>query len=335
MENNRKCEIMIEITRIKIENWASVLKIENLILAEHDYRILFLLKDIYSHPFLSNRLCLKGGTAINKLFLKETSRLSIDLDFNIIGEKERVFKERKEIKGKLIEMLRRQKMEKIKVKSRYDELTVSGRYKPIFGEKQKIKLEISYIERIPILDPVEKEMKIPLGKIRVKTYRIEELLATKIRALYDRLKGRDIYDLYFSSFIDFDKILLKKLVLFYFYKSGKIFNPKIFFRNIEDKFLSEKFIDDVSIFIKPTTEFSIKNNIKRILEFYSFLKEFDEHDKKFILLAEKLLGMELSSKNLKLIKNINYPLDFLFDDLEISERARKMTIEEIKPMKKK
>jgi len=74
MENNRKCEIMIEITRIKIENWASVLKIENLILAEHDYRILFLLKDIYSHPFLSNRLCLKGGTAINKLFLKETSR---------------------------------------------------------------------------------------------------------------------------------------------------------------------------------------------------------------------------------------------------------------------
>jgi len=326
---------MIEITRIKIENWASVLKIENLILAEHDYRILFLLKDIYSHPFLSNRLCLKGGTAINKLFLKETSRLSIDLDFNIIGEKERVFKERKEIKGKLIEMLRRQKMEKIKVKSRYDELTVSGRYKPIFGEKQKIKLEISYIERIPILDPVEKEMKIPLGKIRVKTYRIEELLATKIRALYDRLKGRDIYDLYFSSFIDFDKILLKKLVLFYFYKSGKIFNPKIFFRNIEDKFLSEKFIDDVSIFIKPTTEFSIKNNIKRILEFYSFLKEFDEHDKKFILLAEKLLGMELSSKNLKLIKNINYPLDFLFDDLEISERARKMTIEEIKPMKKK
>jgi len=128
---------------------------------------------------------------------------------------------------------------------------------------------------------------------------------------------------------------LKKLVLFYFYKSGKIFNPKIFFRNIEDKFLSEKFIDDVSIFIKPTTEFSIKNNIKRILEFYSFLKEFDEHDKKFILLAEKLLGMELSSKNLKLIKNINYPLDFLFDDLEISERARKMTIEEIKPMKKK
>ena len=128
---------------------------------------------------------------------------------------------------------------------------------------------------------------------------------------------------------------MKKLVLFYFYKSGKIFNPKIFFRNIEDKFLSEKFIDDVSIFIKPTTEFSIKNNIKRILEFYSFLKEFDEHDKKFILLAEKLLGMELSSKNLKLIKNINYPLDFLFDDLEISERARKMTIEEIKPMKKK
>jgi len=326
---------MIEITRIKIENWASVLKIENLILAEHDYRILFLLKDIYSHPFLSNRLCLKGGTAINKLFLKETSRLSIDLDFNIIGEKEQVFKERKEIKGKLIEMLRRQKMEKIEVKSRYEELTVSGRYKPIFGEKQKIKLEISYIERIPILDPVEKEMKIPLGKIRVKTYRIEELLATKIRALYDRLKGRDIYDLYFSSFIDFDKILLKKLVLFYFYKSGKIFNPKIFFRNIEDKFLSEKFIDDVSIFIKPTTEFSIKNNIKRILEFYSFLKEFDEHDKKFILLAEKSLGMELSSKNLKLIKNINYPLDFLFDDLEISERARKMTIEEIKPMKKK
>jgi predicted nucleotidyltransferase component of viral defense system len=31
---------------------------------------------------------MKGGTAINKLYLGETSRLSVDLDFNHLGPKD-------------------------------------------------------------------------------------------------------------------------------------------------------------------------------------------------------------------------------------------------------
>ena len=41
-----------------------------------------------SHPFLKDRLVLKGGTAIN-LFYLELLRLSVDIDLNYIGALDR------------------------------------------------------------------------------------------------------------------------------------------------------------------------------------------------------------------------------------------------------
>jgi len=34
------------------------------------------------------------------------------------------------------------------------------------------------------------------GSCMITTYKLEELLGTKLRALYQRKKGRDLYDLY-------------------------------------------------------------------------------------------------------------------------------------------
>ena len=61
-----------------------------------------LLWNIYNHPFLREKLVLKGGTALN-LFWLEMPRLSLDLDFNYIGAlgKEEMKKERPQIEGAL------------------------------------------------------------------------------------------------------------------------------------------------------------------------------------------------------------------------------------------
>ena len=58
-------------------------------------RIKRLLIEFHSHPFLKDRLVLKGGTALN-LFYLELSRLSVDIDLNYIGalDRERMLQER-------------------------------------------------------------------------------------------------------------------------------------------------------------------------------------------------------------------------------------------------
>ncbi|MBL8292089.1 MAG: nucleotidyl transferase AbiEii/AbiGii toxin family protein [Bryobacterales bacterium] len=46
--------------------------------------LLHLLGTIQTHPFLRDKLALKGGTALN-LFLFDVPRLSVDIDLNYVG----------------------------------------------------------------------------------------------------------------------------------------------------------------------------------------------------------------------------------------------------------
>ncbi len=52
-------------------------------------RLRQLLIEFRKHPFLRERLVLKGGTAVN-LFYFELPRLSVDIDLNYIGQLNRV-----------------------------------------------------------------------------------------------------------------------------------------------------------------------------------------------------------------------------------------------------
>jgi hypothetical protein len=65
---------------------------------EEVIRLRQLLIEFRKHPFLRDRLVLKGGTAVN-LFYLELSRLSVDIDLNYIGQldREEMHRERPEI----------------------------------------------------------------------------------------------------------------------------------------------------------------------------------------------------------------------------------------------
>lgn len=319
---------MIRINRTIIRNWADKIGIDDLVLAEQDFRLVNLLRAIYSDSFLMNRLYLKGGTAINKLYLRKTPRLSVDIDFNAIGGKERVLEERKQVREKMEAKLKEQDSNcEIRTRRTYELTSVRARYMPLFGGMRYLKIEISNVERFSVLQPIE----IELDGVKINTYRLEELTATKLRALHSRLKGRDIYDLYFVSKIDMNTELMRKLVIYYFYRAGKIFNSKLFFRNIKEKFRSKKYVDDVSGFVRPDIKFSIKDAVKTVLSHYSFLSKLDERDKNFIALSRKLLGKAVSKDKLKIISEIKYPISYLFGpSAVISNEAKCMGIEDIR-----
>jgi predicted nucleotidyltransferase component of viral defense system len=64
----------------------------------------------------------------------------------------------------------------------------------------KLKVEVNSREHLVILGwnsvPFSIESLLFKGKANITTYKLEELLGTKMRALYQRSKGRDLYDLY-------------------------------------------------------------------------------------------------------------------------------------------
>ena len=74
---------------------------------EKVYRLLELIEDFMSVPYLRERLALKGGTAINLFCSENLPRLSIDLDFNYIGalDRELMKKEKLELESTIFEYL--------------------------------------------------------------------------------------------------------------------------------------------------------------------------------------------------------------------------------------
>jgi len=325
----------MQITARILRNWADEGGIPDLTLAELDYRLVHALRAIYTDPFLRNRLCLKGGTALNKLYLPGTSRLSVDLDFNAIGSKEQVLRERTPIGEAIAAALAQQDSNyDLSYRGRYDQLTVYARFSPLSGTaRQRLKVEVSFIERFAILGQVELSLvPSPFDEpLAVNTYHLEELTSTKLRALYDRRKGRDIYDLFRIADHDLNQAAVRKMVLYYFYRANKVFHYPTFVRNVELKIAERGFRDDVRSLIRHGVELDWETACQQVLAHFEFLGDLDDRDQLFLDLAKILLGKPYPKVKEAFLHGIEHPLAWLMEGLPISAEARAMTQSDIRP----
>jgi predicted nucleotidyltransferase component of viral defense system len=177
---------------------------------EKDYVLGWLLAGISSRPSLSSHWVFKGGTCLKKCFF-ETYRFSEDLDFTITNADHldqeflaTVFKEVAEwvYEQSGIEMPE----DRIRFKT-YENMrgriSVEGRigYRgPLQrrGDPPRIKLDVTDDELL-VLEPVSREVHHPYsdrpeGGIHVLCYCFEEVFAEKLRALAERERPRDLYD---------------------------------------------------------------------------------------------------------------------------------------------
>lgn len=325
----------MQVTTRVVRNWADEGGIPDLTLAELDFRLLHALQAVYGNPFLRDRLYLKGGTALNKLYLPGANRLSVDLDFNAIGPREQVLRERTPIGEAVAAVLRQQDPGyDLTYRWRYDQVTVYARYAPLTGTApQRLKLEISFIERLAILGRVERPLLAsPLGElIVVGTFHLEELVSTKLRALFDRRKGRDIYDLYRVTDLGLNRPAIRKMVLYYFLRANKVFHYPTFVSNVERKIAERGFGDDIRGLIRLGSELDWPAACSRVLDYFSFLGELDERDQLFLDMAKYLLNKPYPGAREELIRGIEHPLAWLMEGLPISDEARAVTKDEMRP----
>ncbi|MCL4519880.1 MAG: nucleotidyl transferase AbiEii/AbiGii toxin family protein [Thaumarchaeota archaeon] len=329
---------MARFSEREVRIWSDEIGVSNQLFAEQDLHIVTILREISENDKFSRKLYLKGGTAINKLHLEDLSRLSVDIDLNHIGTKEEVLKERTDLTDALCAVLKSKYSADVSMKRSYEQTTMRVDYSSLSASTQRIKIEISHVERFPILPPVKKRLKLPEGETRVTTYTLEELLSTKIRAFYDRFKGRDVYDIWAADrLVTLDKVALRKMFLYYFYRDRKEFSPKVFYSHLGDAVTKHAIEDDVSGYLRPNIDFQLEKATKSVLEWLGFLGELDARDNDFLLIVRSLLGKrELPKDERKKISSITHPLAHLFDnDSKITSDAAGITTDQIELFSRK
>ena len=92
------------------------------------------------------------------------------------------------------------------------------------------------------------------GDCNLTTYKLEELLGTKLRALYQRRKGRDLYDLFIALS---QQPNMNKEELLHSYREYMRFSvgtppsPKEFLLNMEAKMQDDEFLGDTTALLRP------------------------------------------------------------------------------------
>ena len=97
------------------------------------------------------------------------------------------------------------------------------------------------------------------GSTQIPTFFLEEMLATKLRALYQRRKGRDLFDLY--TVMNEQEINLLNVVDMmheYLRREGTKITSADFIANLDEKMKDPNFLGDTEALLRPEINFNSK-----------------------------------------------------------------------------
>ena len=163
---------------------------------EQDLIISRALVELFSDPFLAQELRFRGGTALNKLHIPRALRYSEDIDLvrTTAGPIRPILDHVHDI------------LDRWMGQPKFDQSPIAPKLRYIVEPEDRsspipirLKIEINTRER-EAYDPIQARpfrVENPWfsGAAEVPTFSNEELLATKLRALLQRKKGRDLIDL--------------------------------------------------------------------------------------------------------------------------------------------
>lgn len=225
---------------------------------EQDLIISRVLVDIFSDDFLREHLAFRGGTALHKLYLSPAPRYSEDID--LVQIKPGPIKPIMQRLSEVITFFEEDR----KTQNRGHGIKAQYRFTSEYEEiRMRLKLEINCREHYNVLDWTDFPFKVDnewfMGECNIRTYNINELLGTKLRALYQRSKGRDLFDLDYArrnKNINLDEIIqcFRKYVEFSTDKKSP--SKKEFLQNIEEKERDADFTGDMEALLRPGIEYN-------------------------------------------------------------------------------
>ncbi|MEI8296179.1 MAG: nucleotidyl transferase AbiEii/AbiGii toxin family protein [Alphaproteobacteria bacterium] len=236
------------IPKMHIDSWRAFAPWRVDIQVEQDLVISRALVAIFSDPFLQAKLGFRGGTALHKLFFSTPIRYSEDIDLVQLDQ---------EPFGNIMTQLRNTLdpwLGKPKYKQGHGRVTFLYRFESETppATPLKLKIEINTREHFSILALNTKMFSVDSlwfkGEAGIHVYQIEELLGTKLRALYQRRKGRDLFDLVASQTAAFLPDWTQVINCFnaYMEKEGKRITRAEFEENMYYKLKDPLFLNDIT-----------------------------------------------------------------------------------------
>jgi len=241
-----------------IVEWREVAPWRELRFVEQDMILSRALILIFSDEYLSTKLAFRGGTAIHKLYLKPQMRYSEDIDLVQIDS---------EPIGKVLDRIR-SVMEfldkpRIKQKKSNNTLLYSYNVEEPQGVISKLKIEINCREHFSVYGLVKCSFSMKnqwfTGECDILTYRFNELIGTKLRALYQRKKGRDLFDVYVavkSGMLNTTETIecYKKYMDFL---GNRIPTATEYIENLENKLTDPNFRSDLTPFFAQNIDYNV------------------------------------------------------------------------------
>lgn len=219
---------------------------------EQDLLICRALIEIFSDDWLSEHLAFRGGTALHKLYLHPQQRYSEDIDLVQVSSEPfgPVIDRIREKLAFLGEPQRKQKANNNTLYFRFD-----SEFPPV--QRLRLKVETNCREHFSVLGLQKFLFRVNStyfeGNCHLTTYRLEELLGTKLRALYQRSKGRDLFDLYIAL-MQFPNMDIDALMSCYHqYMHFSVDHPpsrREFIMNMELKIADPDFLGDTMALLR-------------------------------------------------------------------------------------
>jgi predicted nucleotidyltransferase component of viral defense system len=234
---------------------------------EQDLVLSRVLVEIFGDPELAQALAFRGGTALFKLHLTPAPRYSEDID---------LVQTRGEPIGATLDRLRARLDPWLGAPKRtlnQGRVTLLYRFasEDIQPLPLRLKVEINSREHFSVLGlerrPFEVGSRWFSGAASISTYHLDELLGTKLRALYQRKKARDLFDLWWAAKhapVDFDRVV--SCFRRYVESAGQRISRAELEANLAGKLEDRVFTADLQPLLAPGVEWDLHRAAQLVLD---------------------------------------------------------------------
>lgn len=185
--------------------WALLLQVEQ------DLLLSLAMTAVFQDDFLSRQIAMRGGTALHKVHLAPAARYSEDIDLVLVGERpdNHIFKALRrvlaDVLGKPVQTIWddvKLTIRNLALPSRILRLIfrVPSVTEPGFFLTVKVEVNVSEKDSWAPMEKIDHVVRVRDGEQSavLVTYSLNEMLGTKMRALFQRRQGRDLFDLYWA-----------------------------------------------------------------------------------------------------------------------------------------
>jgi len=234
---------------------------------EQDLVISRALVEIFSDAVLAGALAFRGGTALYKLYLTPPARYSEDIDLVQVAPGP-ACSVMDSLRNALDPWLgeARWKQSHGRVTFGYRFLSEDAPAMPL-----RLKVEINTREHVAVFGFKRRAFSVQsrwyTGRADIATFDLDELLATKLRALYQRCKGRDLFDL--AMGLADERSDASRIVTAFrecMGREGAAVTRAMFERNLAGKVGDAQFNADMSALVRPGFEWRPEKAARSVSE---------------------------------------------------------------------